>query len=680
MHTIISCIIFSLVIGLQSVWANDAKTVHLASIRDGPYIGPHLYNQGYVYQLVEEAFAEEGYRIQVDYFSITQSLMEARSGYIDGVAPVYYNPALENDFVISKPFPGNSVGLLRKKPDSKISNNTRVASTADILDNKKDWRLGIVRSLPVAQQLKEFDFDWSLNNLQNIDKLMTNRVDLAVIDKYSSTHILSTYRPQYIGKLEFLNPPITRFPFYLAISKTTKNHNEIVEKFNVGLRKLQDKGRVKELLTLHGLSPVVQTQKDKVNLTIGAVSNADFYTLQLLSEEYRKLNPNVNIVWQFLPENTLRLRLLSDLAISEGKYDIMTIGSYEVPIWSEWGWIKPIDTLPREYKVKDMMAPVKKTMSFRKQLHALPFYSESTVLYYRRDLFKEKTLSMPKNPSFNTVLKFAKQLHNPKKGMAGICLRGKVGWGENMAIVTTMLKSYGGKWFDQHWMPQLNSKAWHDSLNMYVALNQYTPERNLYNGYIENFKLFKEGRCAMWFDSTVAAGEVFNANVSPVAAHVDIVYAPHGDVTSSQWWWTWAFAIPSSSKQSEEALKFITWATSQEYIQLVAQKRGWTSIPAGTRTSSYKNKNYKNFKFAKYTQEAIQASSERSYNKRIDAYDGIQWVGIPEFPAIAQQVGEQIAELIQEKQSLEDTLAKSQAIVLEQMQSSGYIEVSAAAQ
>ncbi len=31
----------------------------------------------------------------------------------------------------------------------------------------------------------------------------------------------------------------------------------------------------------------------------------------------------------------------------------------------------------------------------------------------------------------------------------GVCLRGKAGWGENMAFLTAMSNSFGARWFDE---------------------------------------------------------------------------------------------------------------------------------------------------------------------------------------------------------------------------------------
>ena len=52
---------------------------------------------------------------------------------------------------------------------------------------------------------------------------------------------------------------------------------------------------------------------------------------------------------------------------------------------------------------------------------------------YRKDLFEQAGLTMPERPTWEQVAQFAEQLKDPAADRAGICLRGKPGWGEMFA-------------------------------------------------------------------------------------------------------------------------------------------------------------------------------------------------------------------------------------------------------
>src|SRR5690606_40538080 len=56
--------------------------------------------------------------------------------------------------------------------------------------------------------------------------------------------------------------------------------------------------------------------------------------------------------------------------------------------------------------------------------------------------------------------------------------------------------------------------------------------------------------------------------------------------------WAWSLAIPSGSKKVDAAQKFVTWATSKEYIELVGKTNGWGTVPTGTRKSTYANADF----------------------------------------------------------------------------------------
>jgi len=414
----------------------------------------------------------------------------------------------------------------------------------------------------------------------------------------------------------------------------------------------------------------------QTTITIATVNNPDMIVMQKLTPEFRKKYPNIRVNWVVLPENELRQKVTLDISSGTGAYDIMTIGTYEAPLWGKNGWLVPFDNVSASYDLNDVLKPVRDALSYGGKLYALPFYAESSMMYYRKDLFAQKGINVPDQPRWTQVAQWAQKLHSPREGVYGICLRGLPGWGENMAFIGTLVNTFGGRWFDENWRPQLTSPEWKQAISFYVDLvTKYGPPGVTSNGYTENLTLFSQGNCAMWVDATVAAGYLANPKTSKVADKVGFAQAPIAVTPNgSHWLWAWALAIPKSSKKVEAASTFIYWATSKEYIELVGRTEGWVAVPPGTRISTYRNPNYlKAAPFAEMVLKAIQTADPTKPTAKPVPYTGIQYVSIPEFQAIGTQVGQFIAGIVAGRYSVDEGLAQAQAAVEKIMREAGYL-------
>ena len=426
---------------------------------------------------------------------------------------------------------------------------------------------------------------------------------------------------------------------------------------------------------LHACS--ASTTAEKTPLTIATVNNGDMVVMQDLSTQFEVNNPDIDLRWVVLEENILRQRTTTDVASQGGQFDVMTIGAYETPIWAKRDWLRPLNNLPAEYDVDDLIDPIRTGLSNDGTLYALPFYGESSMLYYRRDLFDQAGIKVPESPTYEQVSQWAEKVHNPANGVYGMCLRGKPGWGENMAFLTTLVNTYGGRWFDEEWQPQIDTQKWQEAVGFYVNIMQkYGPPGASSNGFNENLALFSTGKCGMWIDATVAAGLLSNPESSQVADTVGFARAPvEAYPNGSNWLWSWALAIPKTSQSPEAAERFITWATSKEYIQLVAETSGWVSVPPGTRTSTYENPEYQAVApFAKTVLESIESADIEQPSPLPTPYKGVQYVDIPEFQAIGTQVGQQMAAALANQDTVGQALKTSQGIAERFMRHTGYIE------
>lgn len=411
-------------------------------------------------------------------------------------------------------------------------------------------------------------------------------------------------------------------------------------------------------------------------LTIATVNNSDMIIMQRLSKQFEE-KAGIPLEWVVLEENVLRQRVTTDISTGGGQFDIITIGAYETPIWAKQQWLVALDDLGPDYDYDDLLEPVRRGLSHDGKLFAVPFYAESSFTFYRTDLFEKAGLSMPEHPTYDDVKTFAAKLHKPAERVYGVCLRGKPGWGENMAFVTTMVNTFGGRWFDMDWNPQLTSPAWKEAVTSYVdLLKQYGPPGSSSNGHNEGRALFANGNCAMWIDATSAAGYVYDKGQSKVFDKTGFTSAPTARVPNGAGWaWSWGLAVPKSSKHIEDAKKFLAWATSREYIKFVGEKEGWILVPPGTRKSTYESAEYrKAAPFAAFVERAILSADPTHPTAEPVPYTGVQFVTIPEFQGIGTQVGQSIAAALSGQASVDDALATAQSATVRTMKQAGYIK------
>jgi len=411
------------------------------------------------------------------------------------------------------------------------------------------------------------------------------------------------------------------------------------------------------------------------SITIATVNNGDMVRMQKLADDFTAKNPDIQLNWVTLEENVLRERVTTDISTKGGQYDVMTIGTYEVPIWAKQQWLLPLDDLGADYDAGDIIPAIAGGLTADGKLYAAPFYGESSFVMYRKDLMEKAGLTMPDAPTWDFIVDAAKKMTDRAADVNGICLRGKAGWGENMAFLTAMSNSFGARWFDENWVPQFDQPEWKKTLETYVnVMKEAGPVGASSNGFNENLALFQQGKCGMWIDATVAASFVSDPKNSTVADKVGYALAPDtGLGKRGNWLWAWSLAVPAGTQKADSAKKFIAWATSKSYLDLVASKEGWANVPPGTRTSLYNNPEYqKAAPFAKMTLDSINSADPTKPTVKPVPYVGVQFVAIPEFAGLATNVGQLFSAALAGTTSIDDALSQAQAAAVQEMGMAGY--------
>ncbi|MEM9039474.1 MAG: sugar ABC transporter substrate-binding protein [Actinomycetota bacterium] len=409
----------------------------------------------------------------------------------------------------------------------------------------------------------------------------------------------------------------------------------------------------------------------EINVII--VGNPQMEDIAELTPELFTAETGISVNYSILEEGTLREIVTRDAAAGGDQFDVVMVGMFDTPQFGANGWLQDLTPLAEAsdtYDLDDLIPSVRGGLSVDGALYSSPFYAESSFLMYRADVIEEAGLTMPDAPTWAVVAAIARAIDSDE--MAGICLRGKPGWGDLGASFTTVLNTFGGTWWEANddgsiGAAQVDQPEFREALQFYVDLIDDAGQNDAANSsFNECLSQYQDGQVAMWYDATVAAG-ILEADDSPVQGLNDFALAPTNVTDTSGWLWSWNLGIPTNSPNPDLAWEYIEWATSPGYIANAGEliSGGWAAIPPGTRFSTYEIAEY-------------QSAAESFGQKTLDAMDaapiddpgttprpglpGVQYVGVPEFQDLGNQCTELFSSVIAGGTSIDDALSQCQDI------------------
>jgi len=408
-------------------------------------------------------------------------------------------------------------------------------------------------------------------------------------------------------------------------------------------------------------------------ISVAVVANGQMQDIARLTPSLFTKKSGIKVKYTILDEGKLRQITTRDVGSGGKSFDVVMIGPYEAPQFGVAGLLKDLTPMAKgdqAYSYNDLIPAVRNALSAKGHLYAAPFYGESSFLMYRKDILAKKGVKMPLHPTWKQVAAAARKIKT--SSMAGICLRGKPGWGDLGAAFTTVLNTFGGTWWSAKPngdpdKAQINQPAFKAALDFYAKLVQDAGEKDAANSsYNECLTQYQAGKVAMWYDATVAAG-FLEASDSPVKGKNGYAFAPVNKTKSSGWLWSWALAIPKSSPDPSDAWKYIAFATGKQYLRAAGPlvKGGWAAIPPGTRLSTYQIPQYKKAAkaFAPTTLAAMKAApiTNPGTTKR-PGLPGVQYVGIPQFQDVGNRCTQLFSRVIAGAEKDTDALSKCQSI------------------
>ncbi|WP_127505877.1 ABC transporter substrate-binding protein [Actinoplanes solisilvae] len=404
------------------------------------------------------------------------------------------------------------------------------------------------------------------------------------------------------------------------------------------------------------------------SINVLMVNNPQMIDLQRLTADNFTRQTGINVNFTVLPENDVRDKISQEFSSQAGQYDVASLSNFEIPIYAKSKWIAPLDdyvAADTAFDQGDILAPMTQSLTADDgKLYGEPFYGESSFLMYRKDVLDANGVQMPAKPTWQQVADIAAQVDNKQPGMRGICLRGQPGWGQIFAPLTTVVNTFGGTWFEKDWTPKVNAPEFKQAVNFYVDLVRAHGENGAPQaGFTECLNNLVQGNVAMWYDATSAAGSL-EADDSPVKGKIGYAPAPVVKTDSSGWLYAWSWSIQQASDQKDNAWKFISWASSKQYEELVGQQVGWSSVPAGKRASTYENQDYLGVaaSFAEPTKAAIEGADPRNPGVQPRPAIGIQFIDIPEFTDLGTQASQYVSSAIAGQMSVDEALDRGQRL------------------
>jgi len=416
--------------------------------------------------------------------------------------------------------------------------------------------------------------------------------------------------------------------------------------------------------------------QEEREINVAIVGNPQMEDIASLTPELFTAETGINVNYVFLEEQTLREIVTRDVGAGGEQFDVVMIGMFEAPQFGRNGWLVDLNTYATDdegYDVDDIIPAVRDGLSYDGGLYAAPFYAESSFVMYRDDVLTEAGIEMPTAPTWDQVADIARQIDS--EDMAGICLRGKPGWGDLGGPLGTVINTFGATWWlegadDTIGEAQVDQPEFAEAVSFWVdLLNDAGQEDAANSSYNECTNQMLDSRAAMWYDASVAASNL-EADDSPIKGKLGYALAPTKLTDASGWLWAWSLAIPQNAPDPDTAWEYVRWATGPEYLAVAGDllDGGWATVPPGTRASLYANPKYQEAAaaFADITLQAMEAAPiDMPGLQPRPGLPGIQFVGVPQFQDVGTRCTEQISAAIAGNISVDDALSACDAIASE---------------
>jgi len=365
----------------------------------------------------------------------------------------------------------------------------------------------------------------------------------------------------------------------------------------------------------------------------------------------------------------------SQVALFSTSWDIganvgVSGGSNTTPMYAVSGQILSLNEFivdDADFDVDDLLPSLRPKLSTDGELFVVPVSAESSFLMFRQDILDAGGLTLSNTPTWDEVANIARAINTEET--AGICLRSRPGEGDLGTTFTTVLNTFGGTWWDANddgsiGAAQADAPEFREALEFYVNLYHDAGQDNANAGFEECRELFDNGEVAMWYDSTAAASLL---EAGPQGGNIGYAAAPTKLTDASNWLLSWNLAAHAISDKPEALWEFLSWAGSEEFINLAGATFGWDTVHP-TRASTFENPDFiaANQPYAQATLDALtSAPIDNPGTTPRPGTPGIQFVGVFGFSEAALDCTTEFSAVMAGTQTIDEALSRCQATLTE---------------
>ncbi len=358
-----------------------------------------------------------------------------------------------------------------------------------------------------------------------------------------------------------------------------------------------------------------------------------------------------------------------ELAGATGAYDVLTMTFIYCGKWIEAGWatdlapfIKDPKLTDKSFDAEDFMAGAVSPFKRGKSIYALPWVAESTLMVYRKDIYDNHGVTVPK--TFEELLSVAKKINS--KDVVAYLGRGKnaIHW-----IYPNFLMAYGGNFFVNplaDMTPAFDSEAAIESAEIMVKLyRDYGFPDALNINDDEAVRRMGQGKAATWIDALAWVGAVADPKRSDVYEKISYALPPGGPAGQFPQLALHGLLIPAAAKRKEASWEFIKWALSRDVMMKIITE---IAYPAVTRASIVSDPIYKK----KYKWGGVDIGALHMGVLKLASTGYMTYRTIPEFPPIGGSVNIAIGEIFSGQKTASQAMKDCNRDVADILTKAGY--------
>jgi len=219
---------------------------------------------------------------------------------------------------------------------------------------------------------------------------------------------------------------------------------------------------------------------------------------ELIAKEFESNNPGIKVNVEYLSWSDVYAKVITGYKVG-ALPEVSTPDPSPLFTFAARGLLLPLDDVLEEIGLEDFYMEGLQQSEYQGHYYGVPYRLQAMVLYYRKDLFKEKNLNPP--TTWNEWLEAARILTEDTDGDGVIdrwgCVLpyGRTGWTDTQLLYLTWMQ--GGSFFDESNNITFNTPQVRTGLEFLKKMFPYSPIGSETYTYYDSINAFITGKAAM---------------------------------------------------------------------------------------------------------------------------------------------------------------------------------------